>query len=40
MVVEVILRPPTSTGTVAVEQQVCALCVKDVLSEGHFNDSC
>ncbi|KAJ4922010.1 hypothetical protein JOQ06_004029 [Pogonophryne albipinna] len=33
MVVEVILRPPTSRGTVAVEQQVCALCVKDVLSE-------
>ncbi|KAL3042540.1 hypothetical protein OYC64_020468 [Pagothenia borchgrevinki] len=33
MVVEVILRPPTSRGTVAVEQQVCALCVNDVLSE-------
>ena len=33
MVVEVILRPTTSRGTVAVEQQVCALCVKDVLSE-------
>ncbi|KAK1885241.1 NifS/IcsS protein like, partial [Dissostichus eleginoides] len=33
MVVEVILRPPTSRGTVALEQQVCALCVKDVLSE-------
>ncbi|KAI4800000.1 hypothetical protein KUCAC02_016538 [Chaenocephalus aceratus] len=33
MGVEVILRPPTSRGTVAVEQQVCALCVKDVLSE-------